>query len=343
MKQSDLLSAGKLPTTLLTELLQMLPIDDPQLVLGPAVGEDAAVIQLNHEGETLLVAKSDPITFATDEIGYYAVNVCANDLAVTGATPRFYLPTVLLPAGSTTTTMVADIFRQISDACRALNITVAGGHSEITHSVTQPVVAGTLLGTVTRSMLVSTAGTHPGDLILMAGTAPVEGISIIARERAAELHRSGWSTQEVAEAANYLYAPGISVLEPALLAAQTGVVTAMHDPTEGGIATGLHELATAASVGLEVDLDQIPIAPPALRMCQQFGLDPLGTIASGSLLATVPADYVNTILSVWNAQGWRATVIGRVTEQPAGLIGLRQGQRSALPTFAADEITKLWA
>lgn len=319
----------------------MLPTADPQLLLGPAVGEDAAVIKLAHDGETLLVAKSDPITFATNEIGYYAVNVCANDLAVTGATPRFYLPTILLPATIATTAMAEDIFRQISNACRTLNIIVAGGHSEVTPAVNQPVVAGTLLGTVTRAMLVSSSGACPGDLILMAGTVPVEGISIIAREMAKELQQSGWTAEEVADAANYLYTPGISVMEPALLAAQTGVVTAMHDPTEGGIATGLHELATAAQVGIEVDLDNIPIAAPARRLCERFGLDPLGTIASGALVATVPPDYVNTILTVWAAHGWRATIIGRVTEQHNGTVGLRQGQRSALPTFVADEITKL--
>ena len=146
MNESERLPAGKLPSALLTELLETLPIRDPQLLLGPAVGEDAAVIEVGRNDSTLLVAKSDPITFATDEIGYYAVNVCANDIAVTGATPRFYLPTLLFPAAETTTKMVRDIFRQINDACRTLNIVIAGGHSEITPAVNQPVIAGTLFG-----------------------------------------------------------------------------------------------------------------------------------------------------------------------------------------------------
>src|SRR5215203_5363320 len=95
-----LLPAGKLPHSLLGELLAGLPHDDPRLLVGPTVGEDAAVIDFVPGSDRLLVAKSDPITFATDQIGYYAVNVCANDLAVTGATPRFYMPTMLLPVGS---------------------------------------------------------------------------------------------------------------------------------------------------------------------------------------------------------------------------------------------------
>ena len=94
-----LLPAGKLPHSLLGELLAGLPHDDPRLLLGPTVGEDAAVIDFAPGSDRLLVAKSDPITFATDQIGYYAVNVCVNDLAVAGATPRYYFPTLLLPAG----------------------------------------------------------------------------------------------------------------------------------------------------------------------------------------------------------------------------------------------------
>ena len=157
------------------------------------------------------------------------------------------------------------------------------------------------------------------------------------------LRTRGWTESQLAEAANYLYTPGISVLEPALLAAETGVVTAMHDPTEGGILTGLYELATAAQVGIEVDLEQIPIPPLATRLCQEFDLDPLGTIASGALLATVPPDYVNTILAVWTAHDWPATVIGRVTKWTTGIVGRTNGHTSPLPTFTADEITKLWA
>ncbi|MEX1019255.1 MAG: AIR synthase related protein, partial [Litorilinea sp.] len=164
---SSFLPAGKLPHELLAARLGDLPTTHAQLLLGPAVGEDAAIIDFAPESARLLVAKSDPITFATGEIGYYAVNVCANDLAVTGATPRFYLPTILLPAGQTDAELVGQIFAQIGAACRDLGIVVAGGHSEITQAVTQPVVAGTLLGDVARHQFITTAGGAPDDVILM--------------------------------------------------------------------------------------------------------------------------------------------------------------------------------
>ncbi len=347
------LPAGKVPPELLSTLIDQLPTEDAQLLLGPRVGEDAAVIDFapdaaasgaksGSDAGPLLVAKSDPITFATDEIGFYAVNVCANDLAVTGATPRFYLPTLLLPAGTTTEKMVAEIFAQIGAACRALGVVVAGGHSEITPSVNQPVVAGTLLGQVERGKLVSTGGCRPGDLLLMAGAAPVEGISIIAREKASELRMLGWSEERLQEAAGYLHEPGISVLRPALLAAQAGLVTAMHDPTEGGVATGLVEMALAANVGIEVDLAAIPIARLGLDLCAAFGLDPLGTIASGALLACAKADCVDELRALWQAAGWSSSVVGRVVDAHKGVRAEREGVVLPFPYFDADEITKIF-
>jgi len=336
------LLAGKLPPALLTRLLQNLPTQHPQLLLGPAVGEDAAVIDWGGMTDQLLVAKSDPITFATDEIGHYAVNVCANDLAVTGARPLFYLPTILLPADQADVALAERIFQQIGDACRRLEIVVAGGHSEITPTVTQAVVAGTMLGAVPRSQMLAGSGAQVGDVVLMVGWAPVEGASIIAREMRQPLLDRGWNSAELDQAANYLYEPGISVLQPALLAAGHNLVTAMHDPTEGGIATGLYELAVAAKVGMAIDLDALLLSDLAVRLCAAFHLDPLGIIASGTLLATAPPDKVESLLALWRAQGWPVAQVGRVLRQEQGITAYRNGQPVDFPQFATDEITKLW-
>ena len=359
-ERNTFLPTGKLPSELLAELISTLPISDPNLFLGPGVGEDAAVIEvgraaeggvpargrqrdLSEQGDAdiLLAAKSDPITFATDEIGYYAVNVCANDLAVCGARPRFYLPTVLLPVG-TTEEKVRGICDQLGTACRALDIVVAGGHTEVTAAVNQAVVAGTLLGEVARGKVVRTGGCRPGDVVLLMGSAGVEGTSIIAREMGEVLMEQGWSGEELDEAANYLYEPGISVLGPALAAAESGLVTAMHDPTEGGVATGLWELADASGCGLEVELGAVPVTRLTAAACAVFGLDPLGTIASGGLLATAAAEDVDAVLGLWRGMGREGQAVGRVLPTGAGVYGLREGRRVALPRFSADEIVKLW-
>jgi hydrogenase maturation factor len=312
------------------------------LLLGPSAGEDAAVIDFAPGDARVLVAKSDPITFATDEIGFYAVNVCVNDLAVTGATPRFYLPTLLLPAGAADEELARRIFRQIGDACAALDIVVVGGHSEITHAVVQPVVAGTLLGDAPRDGYVSSGGGEPGDAVLMAGSAAVEATSIIAREKRDRLLADGWSSGELDEAAAYLHDPGISVLVPALAAAESGHLSAMHDPTEGGVATGLAELAHASGCGVEVDLDAIHVSDLARRLCAHFGLDPYGAIASGALLAIVPPAYVGEVMGLWAERGWKGSLLGRLNAD--GEMAAYAGAKEVpFPMFAADEMTKLWA
>ncbi len=337
-----LLPAGKLPPALLAALLHDLPTEDPALVLGPTVGEDAAVIDFVPEQDRLLVAKSDPITFATDEIGFYAVNVCANDLAVVGATPRFYLPTVLLPAGETDGDLARRIFRQIGAACRQLGVVVAGGHSEITHTVKQPVVAGTMLGEVARARLVRSGGCQVGDDVLLVGSIPIEGASILAREKGLELIARGWSPEEIEDAANYLHNPGISVLSIAATAAATGLVHSMHDPTEGGVVTGLLEIALAGDVGMTIDLDAILIPQLARRLCSEFGLDPLGVIVSGALLATATPTDVPVLRQAWSDLGYPVNVIGRVTAAGEGLVARRGGQTVPFPSFPVDEITKLF-
>lgn len=339
------LAAGKLPAALLAELLAALPTDDPHLIVRPTVGEDAAVIDFAPGQERLLVAKVDPITFATDEIGYYAVNVCANDIAVCGGTPRYFLPTLLLPAEGPEAAGVGTaerIFAQIAAACRALGVVVAGGHSEVTPAVRRPVVAGAMIGATTRAGLVRSGGAQPGDALLLAGCVPVEGASIIARERRDDLLRRGWDAGELDRAARYLFDPGISVLVPARAAAAAGLVTAMHDPTEGGVATGLREIAVAAGVGLCVDLDAICVPELAGRLCAAFGLDPLGTIASGALLATARPEHAGAVLALWAVAGKEGSVIGTVLPAGAGLCARRAGAEVPFPDFTADELTKLW-
>ena len=176
--------AGKLPPTMLDRLLRRFAPSDPRLIVGPQMGEDAAVIDF---GATYLVAKTDPITFATGEIGWYAVNVNANNIAVMGGVPRWFLATVLLPGKSSTPDLVEAIYAQLAEACAALGVSLAGGHTEITVGLNRPIMSGTMLGEVTPDRLVRSSGMQPGDDLVLARGVPIEGTAIIARERAQEL------------------------------------------------------------------------------------------------------------------------------------------------------------
>jgi hydrogenase maturation factor len=330
---------GKLPPALLERLLGQIPQNDDRLLIGPRVGEDAAIIDM---GDRLLVAKSDPITFATDAIGYYAVNVNANDIAAMGGTPRWFLATLLLPETQTTESLVESIFDQLRDACEALKITLAGGHTEITVDLHRPILSGHMLGEVPRERLVTSAGARVGDTILLTKGFPVEGISIIARERAAHLQAQGVSQTEIETWQRYLFSPGISVVRDAQILHNAVDVHAMHDPTEGGVATGLHELAQASGVGVHIDADHLPLLDAGARLCSQFGLDPLGTIASGALLVIVPAAQTEPAIAACRAADIDCYAIGTIVDAADGhRLNSASGARP-LPRFSSDEIVKLF-
>ena len=335
----EFLAPGKLPPDLLAELLAAPATVDARLLIGPRVGEDAAIIDM---GDRLLVAKSDPITFATDAIGYYAVHVNANDIAAMGGTPRWFLATLLLPEHGTTPDQVRDIFAQIRHACDALEITLAGGHTEITLDLTRPILSGHMLGEVSRDRLVTSSGAQVGDAILLTKGLPLEGVSIIARERADALLAQGHSQEEIEQWQNYLFMPGISVVKDAQVLQQVVEVHAMHDPTEGGVATGLHELAEASGVGLHIFADRLPILDAGQQLCATFGLDPLGTIASGALLAAVSATQADVAMAACEAAGIACSHIGTAVENEAERLVLGDSGSRPLPVFSRDEIINLF-
>jgi hydrogenase maturation factor len=136
------LRLGKLPASLLRELLPARETLPPEVLLGPAVGEDACAIEL--PGGTL-VAATDPITLTSSAVGAHAVVVNANDVAVMGVRPRWFLAAVLLPEG-TSAKQVRALFRATREALEEIGATLVGGHTEVTAAVTQPVVVGQMLG-----------------------------------------------------------------------------------------------------------------------------------------------------------------------------------------------------
>ncbi len=326
---------GKLPIDMLAGLLSRLPADDPRVILGPKVGEDAAAISF---GDMAVVAGMDPITFAMDLIGWYAVQVNANDIAVMGARPRWLLATLLAPPDSTEP-IITGIFDQLAKACEELEIVAIGGHTEVTQSVNQPVIVGCMLGEVEAGRLVMTGGARPGDSIVLCGPAGIEGTAILAREAGDMLRSKGIEPEEIERARHFLFVPGISVVRPALAAAAIGV-TAMHDPTEGGIATGLLELARASGCGLEVEAGAIPVLPLTVEICKRLEFQPLGLIASGALLITVTAEKTQALLDELGKVGASAAVIGRILPPAAGLTMISDGERLPLPEFERDEVAR---
>jgi hydrogenase expression/formation protein HypE len=331
------LPAGKLPVELLRKFLAGLPGTDSTVIVGPQIGEDAAVLDLG--GPELFVAKTDPITFATERLGHYLLAVNSNDLAAMGAEPRWLLLTALLPEGIAGD-QVELILDNVRQASREAGVALVGGHTEITVGLERPVLIGCLFGTVPRDRLVRTAGAQIGDTLVLAGGIAIEGTAILAREHRERLIARGASAAMVDTAGDWLREPGISIVRAAKALNATGAVHAMHDPTEGGLITALHELADAAGVGLRIDRNAVPILPACRVICEALGLDPLGLLASGALVATLAPAEVPAAIERLRSAEIPVACIGEVVPAAEGRSMIQNDQVLPLPTFARDELAR---
>ena len=306
---------GKLPPSVLSSLLKDFPLYDPRIISGPGVGKDCAVID---NGNSMLVYKSDPITFATDQIGWYAIQVNVNDIATTGAVPRWVLMTLLLPEASTNATLIENIFQQVSDACKVYQISLIGGHTEITHNLERPILITTIIGEVPKKQLASPDLVEIGDLLLLTKSVPLEAASILAREFPQLLSdmqaKHALSSDELKQAQNLIFNPGISVFNDAQIAIKAGEIHAMHDPTEGGIRTAIWEMAWSTQKSILVNTYQIPIHPLAQKICGILNIDPLGSISSGSLLLAVRKEDGDRVCTALNNAGITCNIIGQFIE-----------------------------
>ena len=328
---SPLLPPGKVPPALLRELLASGPPPPPELRVPPAIGEDGCVIEV--EGG-VLVAATDPITLTGSGVGAHAVQVNANDVAVMGASPRWFLATIVLPLG-TREAELRELFAGMHAALAEVGAALVGGHTEVSDAVSRPLVVGQMLGFREDGRFVKTGGMQPGDVVMQIGAAPIEGAAVLAAEAAERL--GALEAGLLREAREALTQPGISVVAAALSATALGA-TALHDPTEGGLSSGLYELAEASGLAI-VSLDEsaVPWFEPGLAICREVGANPWGTLASGALLASFPADRAEQAEAVLRSGDQPVARIARA--EPGSGVTLESG--AALPRFSRDELSRI--
>ena len=331
-----ILPLGKLDHTLLEEFLDDLE-GHPRLVVGPKVGEDSAVIDF---GDKYLVAKSDPITFTEEKIGWYAVHINANDIACMGAEPKWFLITLLMPEGKTYKSTIKKIFKDIKRACNELGVILCGGHTEITKGLERPILCGQMLGEIKKNDLIQGSKANKGDSILMTQKIPIEGTAILANHKNKKLLNI-IDNKLLKKAQGFLEKPGISVVKAAITAAKTGHIHSMHDPTEGGLATGIHELALASNLGALVNYELIPIYKEGLEICKALNLNPLGLITSGTLLLTTSEENEEKIIKTLKDINIKTTRIGKLVDKRFGKKIMVGNNSNNLPFFQMDEISKI--
>lgn len=331
------LAPGKLPNDLLERYLAEATGQDPSVLIPPGVGEDVTAVRI--DGQAVLVLKTDPITFAGDAMGRYAVLVNANDIATAGAVPRWFLTTLLFPPG-TSASQVRQLMAELGRVCRRWGIALCGGHTEITDAVRRPIVCGMMIGTVKRHRMIEKRGMRRDDVVLLTKHVAVEGLSIIAREFEDLLVSKGIPAREIDEAKGML--EQISILPEARIASRRQWATAMHDVTEGGLATALVELSFAGGHRIAVDPSAIPVPELTRKICAAVGVEPLGLIGSGSLLICCRKADVEPLCNALRAEKIAVTPIGRVRGPGSGIEASEDGRPVSWPAFSVDEITKLY-
>jgi len=327
------LPMGKLPNDILEEFLDRLDFQDPSVLINARVGEDTAAMSI--ETAEILVLKSDPITFVTDSIGHYAVLINANDIATSGADPRWLLTTLLFPTGYTASG-VWQVMQELESVCRQWKISLCGGHTEITDAVTRPVVIGMLAGTVAKCDLIDKRSMQQGDQVLLTKAVAVEGTAIIAKEFKDQLIALGVSESEIEICGRFL--TDISILEEANIARSFDGVHGMHDITEGGLATALEELSLAGGHKIRVH----PVFPQTEKICRLLDINPMGLIGSGSLLICCHRDTTERLMARITGAGIDVTCIGEVLKEGRGIEALDDDSPAEWPRFEVDEISRLF-
>lgn len=298
---------GKIPSDILERIVfKHLGVKREDVILGPKLGEDAAVVKV---GDETLIVSTDPITGALERVGFLAVHVCANDVATRGVQPRWFTSCILLPEGAGEE-IVERICDQIDRAAHGLGVAVIAGHAEVTPGLNHPIVVGSMMGVAENGRYITSSGAKPGDKLVLTKGVGIEGTAILASDREDVLSKK--LKRDIVKKAKKFFEK-ISVVEDAMIAVKTGGVTAMHDPTEGGVAGGLHELADAANAGLKVYEEKLRVPIETRKICNFFGIDPLQLISSGSLLIAVEEDEVTRLIKNLEGKGIAASEIGIIT------------------------------
>jgi len=299
---------GKVPPEILEKIVfTRLGITDPDVLLGPSLGEDASVIRI---ADKVIIAATDPITGSIADVGWLAVHVNANDIATFGVKPRWFLVSIILPK-NTTADQLGLIVKQIDDAASMLGIAVTGGHSEITEGIDRPIIVGFMIGTADNGEYVTSSGARPGDSIIVTKSIALEGTAILATE--GERTLTPHVGRDVIEKAKGLREK-ISVVAEGIAAFETGFVTAMHDPTEGGLSGGLHEICDASKVGFEIYSDAIPIEDSTKLICKVLEINPLELISSGCMIICCGKENANEVVNTIQSRGVGACVIGTIVK-----------------------------
>jgi hydrogenase expression/formation protein HypE len=310
--------------------------NDPDVVLGAVFGEDVA---LTRVGEDILVSHLDPIVGAVNDIGWLAVHVACNDIATSGAPPRWVQLLVLVPSENDLG-LLEKIMGDVERAAKEIGVSIIGGHTGYSAALSRPLVAVTALGTLSGRKAVLTGGAQPGDHVLISKGIALEGTAILASDFSKTALKLGLSEEDLDQAKDLMR--HVSVVPEAVLMAENGA-SAMHDVTRGGLLETLLEISRLSGFGMHIQFDRIPIADVVARFSEAFQFDPLKMISSGTLVATIPPSQLEAAVLKLEQAGILVADVGEVTREEGVRIERGDGTSTYQGIHAEeDELARMW-
>ena len=309
------------------------------LLYGNSAGPlgDAGIVDI---GGTHIAITTDsfvvkPLTFPGGSIGELAVNGTVNDLAVSGAKAEVLVVTYVLEAGLPSSVLEAEV-RAMAKAAQAVGVRIAGGDTKVVEhgKADQMFITTTGIGRLLHGVAIDPASVRQGDKILLSGSIGDHGITILLARGELDMEADLRSDTR-----------SVLPLVEALVSAAGPGVRWMRDPTRGGVATSLNELARDCGLGIVLQEEQIPVRDAVRGACELLGLDPLHIANEGQFLAVVAPEYADAAINALSlvAGGEAAQIIGEVREQPAGsvLITTSYGGSRIIDMLVGDPLPRI--
>ncbi len=325
-------SGGKLTQKLIARYFYP-PFDNPYLMQG----DDSAVMDWPHGGRLAFSTDShivSPLFFPGGDIGRLAVSGTVNDLLMVGAHPLWLTAGFLLEEGLPLS-IVERVAASMQAAANEAGVQIVAGDTKVVQrgKADGLFVNTSGVGVVPEGRDISGRRAQPGDAVLLSGSLGDHGIAVLAAR--GELDFEAQVVSDVAPLND-------------LVDAMHGVGADLHvlrDPTRGGLATTLNEIAHQSDVGIEIDETSLPVNPAVEAACEMLGFDPLYVANEGKLVAIAPEAQADRLLEAMRAtrHGQAACRIGRVTTEPAGRVLMRTalGARRVVDVLSSELLPRI--
>lgn len=327
-----MLRLGKIKENALKRsVLKEIKSQDPGLLIGPGIGEDAACLSVD---DSVIAMTTNVVTIPCENIGELLVIKAVNNLSAQGAEPICINLSVLLPEAEDERTLKS-IIRDVKKTASRYNMQIAGGHTEVTGAVANPIITGTAIGRIKSRGPIKTGGVKPGNDIILTKWIGLEGTSIVARRNKEGLYKlfPASFVETACDFGNYT-----CIAEEATIAYEYGV-SAMTDVSAGGIFAALWEMAEASGVGFDIDLMAIPVRQETIEICEVYGINPYQLISGGALLLT--CDDGEKLVELLEEADLPAVVIGSANASSDRLIHNGEEVRF-MDMPMADEILRIF-